>query len=86
MYCVFFGDSDRLDKIHASRMIGIDEQIRIYEVTGGDHNAARKMRDSGMFQRLCDSILAMDKCDVDSILRPLDREHSIRQYLSPDLQ
>jgi hypothetical protein len=86
VYCVFFGDSDRLDKIHASRMIGIDEQIHIYEVIGGDHNAARKMRDSGLLQRICDSILSVDRCDVDSLLRLFDREPSIRQYLSPDLR
>ena len=86
VYCIFFGDNDRLDRIHASRMIGIDEQIHIYEVIGGDHNAARKMRDSGVFQRLCDSILSVDSREVDSLLRSLDRERSIRQYLSPDLQ
>lgn len=86
VYCVFFGDSDRLDKIHASRLIGIDEQIRIYEVIGGDHNAARKMRDSGLLQKLCDGILSVDRRDLDSLLRSLDGEHSIRQYLSADLQ
>ena len=84
VYCLFYGDSDRLDKIHASRMIGIDQPIHVFEVMGGDHNAARKMRETGLLHSLCDCILLTNRRErVDSLVRSLELDHSIRHSLSP---
>jgi pimeloyl-ACP methyl ester carboxylesterase len=84
VYCLFYGDSDRLDKIHAIRMVGINQPIHIFEVMGGDHNAARTMRDSGLLFRLCDSILSINRREhVNTLLRTLESDHSIRRSSSP---
>jgi pimeloyl-ACP methyl ester carboxylesterase len=84
VYCLFYGDSDRLDKIHATRMVGIDQPIHIFEVIGGDHNAARTMRDSGLLFRLCDSILSINSREhANTLLRTIESDHSIRRSLSP---
>jgi hypothetical protein len=83
VYCLFYGDSDRLDKIHARRMIGLEKPIHVFEVMDSDHNAARKMRDSGFLYRLCDCILSVDgRRNVDTLLRSLELEQSLRQSLS----
>ena len=84
VYYLFYGDSDRLDKIHAGRMVGINQPIHIFEVMGGDHNVARTMRESGLLFRLCDSILSIDGREhVNNMLRTIESDHSIRRSLSP---
>ena len=83
-YFLFYGERDRLDKIHANRMAGLDRPVNVFEVSGGDHNTARKMRESGFLSRLYDSILALDGGqDVDSLLRMMGSENSVRQPFSP---
>lgn len=83
MYCLFYSDSDKLDKIHARRMIGLEQPIHVFEVMDSDHNAARKMRDSGFLYRLCDRILSVEgRGNVDTLLRLLELEHSLRPSLS----
>ena len=84
VYCLFYGDSDRLDKIHASRMVGINQPIHIFEVMGGDHNAAHTMRESGLLFRLCDSILSIHSREhINTLLRTIESDDSIRRSLSP---
>jgi hypothetical protein len=84
VYCLFYGDSDRLDRIHASRMVGINQPIHIFEVMGGDHNAARTMRESGLLFRLCDIILSIHSREhVTTLLRTIESDRSIRRSVSP---
>lgn len=81
-YLLFFGGGDRLDRIHATRMIGLVQPFHIYEVTEARHNAARNMRDSGSFLRLVDNILRFnDHRNLDTLLQSLSEERSLRKLL-----
>jgi len=83
-YCLFYGENDRLDRIHATRMTGIGHPFHIYEVKGAGHNTAREMRDSGVHVRLFDKILSLNsRKNVNSLLKSLEVEGSVSQPLSP---
>jgi pimeloyl-ACP methyl ester carboxylesterase len=83
-YFLFYGENDRLDRIHARRMMHLSPLIRVYEIAGADHiNTARSMRTSGVLPRLFDRILSMDdRTEVDDALtKSMEAEHSIREAL-----
>ena len=81
-YLLFFGDGDRLDKIHATRMVGLTQPFHIYEVIDAGHNAARHMRDSGSLLRLVDNILRFNNHrKLDTLLQSISEERSVRKLL-----
>jgi hypothetical protein len=83
-YFLFYGEKDRLDKIHASRMIGLRKSVNVFEVANGDHNTARLMRDLGLLSKLYDSVLSIERGqDIDMLLNSLKMERSMRQVLQP---
>jgi pimeloyl-ACP methyl ester carboxylesterase len=83
-YLLFYGENDRLDKIHANRMIGLYNSFNVFEVADGDHNTARLMRDSGLLSRLLDTMLSMKRHNgIGSLLKAIKMEKSIRQVLPP---
>lgn len=81
-YLLFFGGGDRLDRIHSSRMIGLDESFHIYQVRNAKHNAARNLRDSGALLRLVDNILRFSNHhSLDTLLESIAEERSLRKLL-----
>lgn len=82
-YFVFFGGSDRLDRIHASRMAGLNRSFSIYEVKNAGHNAARQMRDSGLLSRVVDSVLSYnDRRNPDELFQSISSDNSVRNVLT----
>jgi pimeloyl-ACP methyl ester carboxylesterase len=83
-YFLFYGERDRLDKIHANRMIGLRKSVNVFEVANGDHNTARLMRDSGLLSRLYENMLSIERGqDIDMLLDLLKMEPQVRQVLQP---
>ncbi len=81
-YLLFFGGGDRLDRVHASRMIGLNKPFHIYEVKNAGHNAARHMRDSGSLLRLVDNILRFsDHRNLDELVRSISSEATMQKLL-----
>lgn len=81
-YLLFFGGGDRLDKVHATRMIGLNQPFHIYEVKNAGHNAARHMRDSGSLLRLVDNILRFNNHrNLDLLLQSISSEPTMRKLL-----
>jgi hypothetical protein len=53
---VFYGDKDRLDKIHSRRMVGL-KSFHIFGIKNAAHDTAQKMRDSGLLDQLISELL-----------------------------
>lgn len=83
-YFLFYGERDRVDKIHATRMMSTGRHVHVFELKGGDHNTARIMRNSGLLSRLYGQIISPETWkDTMTILQMLKSEQSIRQILLP---
>lgn len=81
-YLLFFGGSDRLDRIHASRMAGLNRSFSIYEVKNAGHNAARHMRDSGLLSRVVEGVISYrDHRNPGELLQSISKDNSVRNVL-----
>jgi len=78
-YCIFYGENDRLDGIHAERMKGLGQRVELFEVKGSGHNAARAMRDSGLLSVMLNQILnPRYYVDVNDLISVIRADPSIR--------
>jgi hypothetical protein len=81
-YLLFFGGGDRLDRVHATKMIGLNQPFHVYEVKDAGHNAARHMRDSGSLLRLVDNILLFNKHrNLTALLESISSEPTMQKLL-----
>jgi hypothetical protein len=81
-YLLFFGGGDRLDRVHATRMLGLNRPFHIYEVENAGHNAARQMRGSGSLLRLVDNVLRFnDHRNLDELVRSISSEPTMQKLL-----
>jgi hypothetical protein len=78
-YFLFYGENDRLDRIHAERMTAAGYRVNVFEIAGGDHNTARTMRESGMLSRMCDNIVAPNGTSAGSLRELIEREGLVRR-------
>lgn len=77
-YCIFYGENDRLDGIHAKRMKGLGQRVELFEVKGSGHNAARAIRDSGLLSVMLNQILnSRYHGDVDDLIDLIRADASI---------
>jgi hypothetical protein len=81
-YFLFFGGGDRLDRVHATRMLGLNRPFHIYEVENAGHNAARHMRESGSLLRLVDNILRFnDHRNLEELVQSISSEPTMQKLL-----
>lgn len=76
MCLLFFGENNRLDQIHSTRMMG-SKAFHIFGIKDVGHDAAQKMRHHGVLESLISDLpLFADHRSVETLLRSIRNETS----------